>query len=621
MTFDANANIVVDAFATLFLGCIFFGSLFDRNTNHLPRDRWFNIIAFIMCVRFVSDAISWGVDGNPTNIGFSYFITWLNFASGYILVAAFNHYIKSCLVKPSKALSYLVYILDAIGLAFCLLAFVSIFTGWFFYYDDMGVYHRGGFGFYVSYSYSALAVIVSIILIFFKKEFDIREKLALVLYCLAPIIGIILQLVYYGVPSTTIASVISMLIVYMNIQATRAAKQIVDIKVANATNENKNEFLTRMSHDLRTPLNGIIGMTNAAKANIDDKEGVELCLEKIDLSSQHLLALINDVLDMSLIESGKVKVQAKTVDLIKVIEECIEMAEIQSSERELTFKFVNEIAKDYYVVSDDLVLKRIILNVLSNACKFTDNQGIITLKLSLVRHDGFRSFVRLSIEDTGIGMSPEFLESVFKPFEQEHPGARSEFNGTGLGLPITKALVEKLNGSIMATSEVGVGTKVSMDIPFERIAFSSNDKIKNSTIDMVDLSGTKVLIVEDNEMNMEIVKMMMDENGITYDCAENGLIGYNKFKASKKGEYLAILMDVMMPVMDGITATMEIRRLERDDAQKIAIVGTSANAYQTDVDKGLVAGMNYYLTKPLNPDEVIKTLSIIYKTDYEPQGE
>jgi signal transduction histidine kinase/CheY-like chemotaxis protein len=380
----------------------------------------------------------------------------------------------------------------------------------------------------------------------------------------------------------------------------------------------KGEFLSRMSHDIRTPINAVMGMTGIAVKHIDDKERVLDCLFKIEGSSQHLLSLLNDVLDMSRIESGKTGIVNERFDLSLCLESCAAIIEGQLSTRDL--ELVKEFENFEYpiVTGDELHLRQIFINILGNAVKFTLDGGKIYFRASHYERDG-ESIFRFEVEDTGIGMSEEFLPHIFEAFTQEDEGSRTNYKGTGLGMAITKQFTELMNGEIWVESELNKGTKFTLEIPLE-----INRDVKPDTKadeESFDLSGMRIMLVEDNELNMEIAEELLKEQGAEVTSVENGKLALELFEKSDAGTFDAILMDVMMPVMDGLTATQKIRATQKADAKTIPILAMTANAYDEDVRKTKEAGMNAHLSKPIDVVVLYKTLAKFYEKNKGNGGE
>lgn len=375
-------------------------------------------------------------------------------------------------------------------------------------------------------------------------------------------------------------------------------KLIEALHRAEEANRAKSAFLSHMSHDIRTPINGIMGMTSIALRHIDEKERVLDCLEKIDDASEHLLMLINDVLDMSRIEAGKMQVNHAPFDLSVLVSNCSSIISGQLKGRDI--HYTDDVSGIVHkkLMGDELHLRQVLINILGNSVKFTNDGGSIRLSATETDSGNGTAWFRFIAEDTGIGMSPEFLPKLFEAFTQEENGSRTHYTGTGLGMAITKQFVELLGGTIQVESELNVGTRFTIDLPFEIDPSQEQKPAENA--EMADLSGMKILVAEDNEINMEIVTVLLSEAGVSVTQAFNGQEAVDRFKESAPGTFDAILMDVMMPVMDGLEASRTIRALDREDAGTVPILAATANAYQEDIRRTREAGMDAHVSKPLD---------------------
>ena len=374
----------------------------------------------------------------------------------------------------------------------------------------------------------------------------------------------------------------------------------------------KREFLFNMSHDIRTPMNAIIGFTALAQTHIDDRGQVEDYLKKISVSSQHLLSLINDVLDMSRIESGKVTLEAKPVHLPELVHELRDIIQAVVSKKDLSLTLDTVGVENEDVIADPLRLEQILINVLANAVKFTPDGGQISLWI--VQKDtapaGYADF-EFHIKDNGIGMSEEFQKHIFEQFARERTSTVSKIQGTGLGMAITKSLVDMMGGRITVKSEQGKGSEFTISLRFpigEAKTGQTPPAAKASAF-----TGKKLLVVEDNELNLEIASTLLKEAGFAVDTAENGKIAVEKVEAASADRYDLILMDIQMPEMDGYEATRRIRALP--DAKKAAlpIVAMTANAFEDDRKNALHAGMNGHIAKPLDIQKLFQVLSELLK--------
>ncbi len=379
---------------------------------------------------------------------------------------------------------------------------------------------------------------------------------------------------------------------------------------AQAANDAKSKFLFNMSHDIRTPMNAITGFTSMAEKYIDDKERVTDCLKKIEVSSNHLLKLINDVLDMSRIEAGNVIIEENACDIKDIVYRVMTIARGTATESNINLTM--EMGKILHpaVYADILHIEQIIINVLSNAIKYTKPGGKVTLSV-LERHtvkDGYGAY-EFIVTDTGIGMARDFVDHIFEAFSREKSSTVSGVTGTGLGMSITKNLIDLMGGKIEIDSELGYGTKVTMLFEFRL----NNGKKKPTEVidhrlDNVVLFGRRVLLVEDNELNREIARDILIDEGLIVEEADDGAVAAEMVYKSQPGYYDFILMDIQMPYMDGYKATATIRNLENKELANIPIIAMTANAFDTDKAKSLEAGMNTHLTKPINIAQLINTL-------------
>ncbi len=379
---------------------------------------------------------------------------------------------------------------------------------------------------------------------------------------------------------------------------------------ANSANQAKSDFLSHMSHDIRTPINGIMGMTDIALKHIDNQEKVLDCLQKISGSSQHLLGLVNDVLDMSRIESGKTKVNYESFDIRTCIDNCSSIIGGQLSTRDIELVLEIEEFEHPLLIGDELHLRQVFINILGNSVKFTPDGGKIYFRAKEVKSTQDRALFQFELADTGIGMKKEFIPHLFEAFAQEDDGMRTTYKGTGLGMAITKKFVDMMGGSIEVQSVLNEGTTFILEfwIDIDKEAKLNDDKAEVHA----NLKGMKTLLVEDIELNLEIAQSILEEEGAVVTPAMNGQEAVDAFANNPAGTFDIIIMDIMMPVMDGITATKTIRALDRPDAKTIPIVAMTANAYEEDIRNTQAAGMNAHLSKPIDVDLMFKTLSRFY---------
>ena len=374
----------------------------------------------------------------------------------------------------------------------------------------------------------------------------------------------------------------------------------------------KREFLFNMSHDIRTPMNAIIGFTALAQTHIDDRGQVEDYLKKISVSSQHLLSLINDVLDMSRIENGKVTLETKPVHLPELVEDIGDAIQVGADKKHISFTVDTAGMKNEDVIADPLRLEQILINVLANAVKFTPDGGQISLRI--VQKDtasaDYADF-EFHIKDNGIGMSEEFQKHIFEQFARERTSTVSKIQGTGLGMAITKSLVDMMGGRITVKSEQGKGSEFTISLRFP-IGEAKTEQTPPAAKASAS-AGKKLLVVEDNELNLEIASTLLKEAGFEVDTAENGKIAVEKVEAASADRYDLILMDIQMPEMDGYEATRRIRALPDTKKAALPIVAMTANAFEDDRKNALRAGMNGHIAKPLDIPKLFQVLSELLK--------
>ena len=379
---------------------------------------------------------------------------------------------------------------------------------------------------------------------------------------------------------------------------------------ADSENRAKTEFMNRMSHDIRTPINGIMGMVDIIRKNRDDREKVDDSLDKIQLSTRHLLELVSDVLDMSKLEAGMFEIHEDVFDMNELMDEVAALVDAQLVESSITHCKHRSNIQHTALKGSSLQLRRIMVNLLSNAIKYNKPNGTIDTYAEELSCDGTTVWYEFKIVDTGIGMSEEFIkEQLFKPFTQEKNDARTLYRGTGLGMSIVKALLDKMGGSIEVESQLGEGSTFTFRLPFKVDENAIETKKEEQSSGEQKLEGKQILLVEDNEINMEIAEFYLKELGIVVDKAWNGKEAIDKFEESAPGTYDLILMDIMMPVMGGREAARRIRTLERSDAETVRIYAMTAQVSSESVHKCLASGMNGHIAKPIDESKLREILT------------
>ena len=395
-----------------------------------------------------------------------------------------------------------------------------------------------------------------------------------------------------------------------NMMMRREREMEIQKMEAEQSNKAKTNFLSNMSHDIRTPMNAIIGYTTLLRKEKNLPPKADEYLNKIEASNKHLLALINDILDMSRIESGKMELNPIKADLIKTMDEVRDMFATQMITKSIEYTVKTENITNKTVLCDTNYLNRVLLNLISNAYKFTSEGGKVSVTLKQVgANEGVGSY-ELKVKDTGMGMSPEFAAKVFEAYSRDK--TVNKIQGTGLGMAITKSIVELMNGIIEVKSKKGKGTEFIVKINFplvEEETVDENEKFEENKKHEINFKGMKILLVEDNLVNREIASLILTEFGFVIDTAENGKEAVEKFSASKAGDYDLILMDVQMPIMNGYEASKEIRKLKNPQLANIPIIAMTANAFSEDIQAAKDAGMNSHIAKPIDIPKMIETLT------------
>ena len=388
-------------------------------------------------------------------------------------------------------------------------------------------------------------------------------------------------------------------------------------KKAEAANEAKTEFLQRMSHDIRTPINGICGMINVADHYADNMEKQTECRAKIKKTSHLLLELINEVLDMSKLESDEVVLEEIPFNLNSISEEILGVIEHMATEQNIRIIWEEKEVTHWNLIGSPVHVKRILMNILSNAVKYNKENGYVYISCrEIPSKQTAMPTLEFVCRDTGIGMTEAFQKRIFEPFAQEHAGSRTKFAGTGLGMPITKKLVEKMGGTISFESKEGTGTTFVIRIPFQ-IDADMKDRTETEEKTETSIQGLHVLLTEDNELNMEIAEFVLQNEGAVVTKAWNGQKAVDIFRKNRPGEFDAILMDIMMPVMNGYEAAKLIRSLDREDAKVIPIIAMTANAFTEDKMRAKEAGMDEHIAKPVDGKLLVKAINELVKHNQE----
>ena len=484
----------------------------------------------------------------------------------------------------------------------CIIIVASYRTEWIYKYPQILM---------IANIYNAYSVLLSLWRIHKEKNAEKRKVLWQPVFYIVPFfIGIFLQCFFNTMPWANTSLTITILLIFVNNQQRLLQKKTQD---AEAAVRAKSEFLSHMSHDIRTPINGMMGMLDIAQAHLNNPEKMDLCLSKMRGAADQLLSLINDVLDMSKIETGSIQLVEEPFDMIRLLNGTLAVQEIIASEKSLTIEQDIEGAIEHpCVCGSPNYVRSILVNIISNAIKYTNPGGDIFVSARELSCDG--EYVKFEfadydfvVKDNGIGMSEEFAEHIFEPFTQEHAENRSSYQGTGLGMSIVKNLINKMKGTITLETKQGEGSTFTITLPvkLDTVCFEETETEEEET----SIEGMKILLVEDNDLNLEVAQYILEDAGAEIIVARNGLESVELFEQSESDSFDVILMDVMMPVMDGLTATKRIRKLKRKDARTVPVIAMTANVFNEDIIAAKEAGMNEHIAKPLDFDKLIHTLA------------
>lgn len=581
------------AFVSLMLGAFFF---LQKNKDEIDRDIM-NVVS-LGALLLISDSMTYLYDGVTTDVGFiiNKLATFLVYTCNYILLTLFG----KCLIdyiKPNKkqrCVFCVVFICIIISL---IMLVASQFFDIIYYFDEFNVYHRTNLYF--------LSQITSFIGIFCYGYFLLKNKnkmmkneyYATLCYVIIPSLCTIIQTFIYGFPFQILSLVISgwLLFLTRDLAVRNSLKQALD---------SKDSYLSKMSHDLRTPLNGIIGLLDINDNHPDDTELNQRSRDKARVAANHLLSLLNDVLELSKLDSQRAVLIEDPFDLRDVLDEVetISKLKAESMNINLICNYKDGLTCPY-VYGSSLHMKQILLNLVDNAIKYNKKDGYVELNVNVKRHKEDLITYVFVVKDNGLGIDKEYLDHIFEPFSQENQNFNEYRLGTGLGMSIVKGLVELMKGSISVTSKKGVGSTFEVVIPFK----IAPEIVKNAKDSKVSIKGKKVLLVEDNDLNREIAKTLLEDEGVLVSEAVDGLNALKVFEESEIGYFDLILMDVVMPNMNGLSATRAIRELNRIDSN-LPIIALSANAYAEDIKKTKDAGMDDYVSKPFKIENLVEMI-------------
>lgn len=581
------------AFVSLMLGAFFF---LQKNKDEIDRDIM-NVVS-LGALLLISDSMTYLYDGVTTDLGFiiNRLATFLVYACNYSLLMLFG----KCLidyVKPNKKQRRVFCVVFICIIISLIMLVVSQFFDIIYYFDEFNVYHRTNLYF--------LSQITSFIGIFCYGYFLLKNKnkmmkneyYATLCYVVIPSLCTIIQTFIYGFPFQILSLVISgwLLFLTRDLAVRNNLKQALD---------SKDSYLSKMSHDLRTPLNGIIGLLDINDNHPDDTELNQRSRDKARVAANHLLSLLNDVLELSKLDSQRAVLIEDPFDLRDVLDEVetISKLKAESMNINLICNYKDGLTCPY-VYGSSLHMKQILLNLVDNAIKYNKKDGYVELNVNVKRHKEDLITYVFEVKDNGLGIDKEYLDHIFEPFSQENQNFNEYRLGTGLGMSIVKGLVELMKGSISVTSKKGEGSTFEVVIPFK----IAPEIVKNTKDSKVSIKGKKVLLVEDNDLNREIAKTLLEDEGVLVSEAVDGLDALKVFEESEIGYFDLILMDVVMPNMNGLSATRAIRELNRIDSN-LPIIALSANAYAEDIKKTKDAGMDDYVSKPFKIENLVEMI-------------
>ena len=593
---------------------------------------------------YITDGM-WGVLYNLRLMDILYVETILFYVAMAAVLLFWTQYVTAYLESNNAfgtILRYAGRILFAIEVVVLI---VNIFYPVKFWFDENYAYQTGVMGYFTLFAQTLIFLITSIytLRVTAKSEGKLRRRnLTIGLFGIAMLALIILQIEFPLWPCYTIGYMFGTCLLHSfvvedekseyrkelerTLQREKAQKQELAesrevlkdaLDTAESANKAKTAFLSNMSHEIRTPMNAIIGLNSIALNDPTASEEVKKYLEKSVASAHHLLGIINDILDMSRIESGRMAIKNEEFLFDDALKQVNGIISEQCRDKGLVYDQRKVGKIDKYYIGDAMKLKQVLINILGNAVKFTPEGGSVSLVIEEKARFDKKAVVEFVISDTGIGMSKEFLPHIFEPFSQEESSPTGKYGSTGLGMSITKSIVELMNGTITVDSEKGKGTSFSVTITFGESEKNSDDNdigmpalhdMSVLTAKTADLIGRRVLLAEDVSINAEIITMLLSMREMEVDLAENGQIAVDLFAAHEPGYYAAILMDIRMPVMGGLEATRRIRSMDKEDAKTIPIIALTANAFDEDVQRSIQAGLNAHLSKPVEPDVLYETL-------------
>ena len=556
---------------------------------------------------YITDLL-WGILNDNHLTAALYIDTAVHFAAMATAVMMWTQYVIEYL-EGGTGFERMLYLMGRLFLGFELIVIlINFFYPILFSIDESGAYHAH-MARYITLGIQILMFFLTAVYtlqITTRSQGSVKNRhLTIGLFGIAMIILIVIQVFYPLMPFYAMGYMLGTCLLAESREALRDA-----LASAERANRSKTTFLSNVSHEIRTPMNAIIGLNNIAMKDPSASDKMREYLEKIGASSQHLLEIINDILDMSRIESGRMIIKKEEFSFARAIEQVNTIIGGQCRDKGINYICnIHDEVNDYYI-GDAMKLKQVIINILGNSVKFTPEKGTIEFDIEECANYDNMTTLRMIFRDTGIGMSEDFLPHIFDAFSQEDSSTTSIYGSTGLGMPITKSLVELMNGNIEVESTKGVGTTFTVTVTLERSSKKGSEPEDIQTDDRpLQLEGRRILLAEDVSINAEIMMTVLESQGMVTEHALNGKLAVEMFEEHEPGYYDAILMDMRMPEMDGLEAAKRIRETDREDAKTIPIIALTANAFDDDVQRSIQAGMNAHLSKPVEPELLFEKLN------------
>lgn len=602
--------IISFEFVAFIISLIIFSILcLQKNKNQKDKDiLW---IVFLGALLLISDCLAEFYKGNTSEFGYvmTHLCNPLVFMFNYLEMGLLAKYLYDSLtnvLKRKKVLFHFIWILVGISVVFVVL---SQYFEIYYYFDANNIYHRTKY-FPICQIPTIIGILIFIYLLYyFRNDLRRNELLAAISYVCLPTISTIIQIFFYGLPLQAVSIVISGWLLFL-------ARELDVRNQLEEAMKVKTDFLNRMSHDIRTPLNGILGLIEIDSRHPQEYELLKMNRTKAKVAANYLLSLLNDMLQLSKLESQEIKIVCEPLNIEKLFDEVFLIAKMKAENCGITLQCQKDDIQHPYLMGSSLYMKQILLNVLDNSIKYNKKNGSIAFSIKECEMNDGKAMIQFDIQDTGIGMSEEFIQHIFEPFVQEHEN-RSSYQGSGIGMAIVLQMINMMHGTIDIQSALNVGSHFMIRIPFE-IAEKQYEISQIDTSKNVSITGVKVLLAEDNALNREIAKTLLEDNGAVVYEAVDGKDVVTQFMQHEEYFFDIILMDIMMPVMNGYEACKALRNLDRKDAKDIPVVACSANAFEEDIAKSKESGMAAHLTKPLKVDELIQTIAKFNKKILNP---